>query len=202
MQQTEWFNRFKILLLMALILGSCSTLEQPSDGAAGGVDNADPGALSNEEAEELQQLLDQTRSTLTTAEEQTSTELEVPKVFTQEDSSNASANANPYQGYRVQLISTRSVQQADTIAAGFQKWIQQKMPQYPAKTYTFFQQPHYKVHVGDFQSRARAIQFNQIVKQKYPYAWIVPDRINPNRVPAERISFSVNDSLKAETSFN
>lgn len=183
-----------------MALYSCGTTRQANQGGPSepGGTKGDAKGLTEEE-QELQQLLDETRSSLENRKQ--AEQLEIPKAFAKEDTSgNNSLNQNPYQGYRVQLVSTRNAQKADKISNEFQDWVHSMVPEYPAKSYVFFKQPYYKVHVGDFQNRTRAIRFTRIIKEKYPGAWIVPDRINPANVASDSVSFSrgKKESLQPE----
>lgn len=179
---------FSILFLsFTFIFSACSTSRETADG--GPAAPGDPEeVLATEEARALQQLLDETRSSLADLEE--SEQVEVPSIFTQEASGNSPASGNPYQGYRIQLISTRNVQEADTIFNQFHEWLESESLGYNAKAYIFFKQPYYRVRVGDFQSKDRAADFTKLIKQRYPDAWVVPDRIEPANVPSDEVSFS------------
>lgn len=193
-------NYFGISLLASvLIFSACSTSRQAAEG---GPSEPNREAIEAEEARALRQLLDENRSNL--ADLQTSDELVVPSVFTQESTASATTTGNPYQGYRIQLISTRDVQEADAISNEFQDWIESEGVGYAAKSYVLFKQPYYRVHVGDFQSKSQAARFTQIVKKEYPDAWVVPDRIIPTNVPASSdTTFSTEkDSSEAEGQFN
>lgn len=81
-------------------------------------------------------------------------------------------------GYRVQIVSTQDVYQAEAIAdrAG-------ELFSYPV--YVVFESPYYKVRIGDFLSDLDALDVERKARQNgYPGAWIVPSEINvsnPNR---------------------
>jgi hypothetical protein len=90
-----------------------------------------------------------------------------------------------YEGYRVQIYSGESVVAADTMAANFRVWADSTIVGYQPDTYTFFRTPYYRVHVGDFHERDRAIMFSNIVKRYFRDAWVVYDRVNPTSVPAD-----------------
>lgn len=90
-----------------------------------------------------------------------------------------------YEGYRVQIYSGESVEAADTLAANFRVWADSTIVGYQPDTYTFFRTPYYRVHVGDFHERERAIMFSNIVKRYFRDAWVVYDRVNPTSVPAD-----------------
>jgi len=51
----------------------------------------------------------------------------------------------------------------------------QKYPNVEA--YLSFEQPYYKIRVGDFRSRLDAKQFEYKIMRDYPNAFIVPDKI-------------------------
>jgi hypothetical protein len=187
---------FSILILTAVIAISCGTVKKSGSSGPSEPATSDSETLSKEEAAALEQLLDQNRNRL--ADLQQSEQLEIPKAFLKEDTSRSSTDSNPYQGYRIQLISTRQVQRADSTAENFHKWIRENIPSYNAKSYVTFKQPYYKVHVGDFQNRTRAIQFTQLLKEQYPDAWMVPDEINPGSVPADTVSFEMKEKKEEQ----
>ena len=189
-----------LLLIGSLALYSCGTTQQATQGGPSEPGDTEGGTKGlTEEQQELQQLLDKNRSSLENKKQ--GDQLEIPKAFAKEDTSaDNNLNQNPYQGYRVQLVSTRDAKKADKISNEFQEWSNTMVPEYPAQAYVSFKQPYYKVHVGDFQNRTRAIRFTRIIKKKYPGAWIVPNRINPANVAADSVSFSrgKQDSLQPE----
>lgn len=178
------------LLSIAFLFSACSTSREVTEGGPADPESPDE-VLATEEARALQQLLDETRSTLADLEE--SDQIEVPTLFEQEASSNSDASGNPYQGYRIQLISTRNVEEADTLSNQFLEWVESEALEYRPEAYVFFKQPYYRVHVGDFQSKARAADFTKLIKQKYPEAWVVPDRIVPANVPPEDVTFTTEE---------
>lgn len=185
------FFHLSIVIALIVLFVSCSTM-RPSGTDSGGPDVGDEEVATEEDMEALEQLLTQHRNSLSDINE-TNDELEIPPIFTQ-NPEEGSTISNPYQGFRVQLISTRNVETADSVAAEFEDWVQEEVPQYHAPTYVFFKQPYYRVHVGDFQSRSQAVGFTQLIKQGYPDAWMVPDRINPSNVPPDSVSFAREDS--------
>ncbi|MDR9414911.1 MAG: SPOR domain-containing protein [Gracilimonas sp.] len=95
---------------------------------------------------------------------------------------------NLYEGYRVQIFSGQDVSNADTTAAHFRAWADTTIVGYEPETYVFFRTPYYRVHVGDFHERNRAISFSNIVKRYFRDAWVVYDRVNPARVPSDTTS--------------
>lgn len=178
------------LLSLVFIFSACSTSRQAAEEGP-----ADPGdseeTLATEEERALQELLDESRVSLADLEELV--ELEVPSVFAQEAAANSPTSENPSQGYRIQLISTRDVQEADTLSNRFEEWIESEDLGYNAQSYVFFKQPYYRVHVGDFQSKTQAADFTKLIKQEFPDAWVVPDRIIPSSTPSDDVTFSTDD---------
>jgi hypothetical protein len=106
-----------------------------------------------------------------------SVENAIPDVF-QSDVMTSQASANS--GFRIQIISTQDVRLVEGMRVEFDNWIDEEVPEYNANSYILFRQPFYRLHVGDFRSRNEAIAFAQVVKRKYPDAWIVFDTIDPN----------------------
>lgn len=92
---------------------------------------------------------------------------------------------NLYEGYRIQIYSGQNVAEADTIEANFRAWADTTIVGYYPETYMFFRTPYYRVHVGDFHERERAIMFSNIVKRYFKDAWVVYDKVNPGSVPAD-----------------
>lgn len=90
-----------------------------------------------------------------------------------------------YEGYRVQIYSGQNVALADTIASIFRIWSGQNIEGYQADTYTFFKAPYYRVHVGDFHNRDRAYYFSNLLKRRFKDSWVVYDRIDPWKIPAD-----------------
>lgn len=115
----------------------------------------------------------------------------IPEAFAYRDTTKE-VETNPEEGYRVQITATQKKSQAAAVVDTFRTWYsKQKYDStmgYRPDSYTFFKPPYYRVQVGDFTDRTMAIGFAQLVKQKYPDAWIVHDRIRLNRVPADSLS--------------
>jgi hypothetical protein len=115
----------------------------------------------------------------------------IPKAFTKKpDTRNI---GNPNKGFRVQIISTRNVANADSIAKGFRFWADSMITPHAPKVYVLFKQPYYKVRVGNFQFQQRALKLEKILKPRYPGAWVVHDNIKPNYVPPDTVSFKIED---------
>ncbi|MDZ7680455.1 MAG: SPOR domain-containing protein [Fodinibius sp.] len=174
-----------LAILSVLILGTwgCSTTQKQTSRDRDGTIDSDTAQISNEERSALQTLLVQHRSKLSDLHA-TQTH-DMPEAFTKIDSSQSSINSDPYDGYRIQIISTRNKQQADSVAFKYRAWSDTTIAGYTAEAYVFFRQPFYKVHVGDFQQRSQANSFSKLIKDRYPNAWVVHDRIEPSDVPAD-----------------
>lgn len=100
---------------------------------------------------------------------------------------------NLFEGYRVQIYSGQSVAFADSMAARFRVWADTTVANYQPETYVFFRPPFYRVHVGDFHQRTKAIRFSNMVQRYFKDAWVVYDQVNPSSVPA--------DTVKIESKF-
>ncbi|MCW8898848.1 MAG: SPOR domain-containing protein [Flavobacteriales bacterium] len=74
-------------------------------------------------------------------------------------------------GYRIQLASESSSAPARKIRAAFI----QKYKEVPA--YEIYQQPYFKVRVGDFKTKLEAIKFQKEISSDYPNCYIVKDEI-------------------------
>lgn len=175
-----------LIVLIIFISVGCKTTKQvtPDDSTT----SADSSTVEREDVSELQELLNNNRSSL--SDLHISQAHDMPEAFLKKNSSDASINADPYDGYRIQIISTRELQLADSVANEFRMWADTTISGYSAEPYVFFKQPFFKVHVGDFQQRNHANNFSKLVKRKYPDAWVVHDRINPENTPADTASFS------------
>ena len=76
------------------------------------------------------------------------------------------------EGYRVQVLATRYIERADSLAAIMKNTISDSV-------YVDFEAPNYKVRVGDFIDRDTAETLQQeLVQMGYNSAWILRTRIN------------------------
>jgi hypothetical protein len=90
-------------------------------------------------------------------------------------------------GYRIQVYSGQDVFEADTVASRFRAWSDTTIVGYQAETYTFFKTPYYRVHVGDFHDRDKALDFSKLVKRLFRDAWVVYDTVDPYLVPVDTV---------------
>lgn len=74
-------------------------------------------------------------------------------------------------GYRVQIFYGGQRAKATEIRSAFIK----KFPTTPA--YLIYQQPNFKVRIGDFKTRLEAMQFLDLIQENYSSAFIVKDDV-------------------------
>lgn len=189
-----------LVAALLLVLGSwaCKTTEE-----AGREEIEKPKVEKGEEATETTDIRDlelaSYRSSLSDLY-QTNRHI-IPDGFAYRDTTSEDEDEmerNPRAGYRIQILSTRKVVEADSAASRFKRWYSSNKIDstigYKPESYVFFKQPYYRVHVGDFKKRNLAIGFAQIVKQRYPDAWVVHDEIRLTRVPADSVSQRLRDA--------
>lgn len=89
-------------------------------------------------------------------------------------------SSGQYKGYRVQVISTNSRDQAFRIKT-------ELLSRFPdQKTYTSYQSPLFKVRIGNFIKREDAEQFRKMLNRFYPQGvYVVEDVIEYNLVEDE-----------------
>lgn len=88
-------------------------------------------------------------------------------------------------GFRIQLISTENMEEADEVSLEYYDWaVNRDLPyEMLPEAYVMFRQPYYRVRVGDFRSRTQAIEFLGMLRRHFQGAWIVIDTIDPDRAP-------------------
>lgn len=174
---------------------SCSTTESVRDSDDREPSNRSPyleisdealEEFAYEELDEFERTLYLNRTRLT--DRFATIQHDMPELFTREVAVDEQ-EIDQFAGYRVQILSTRDVQHADTTRDNFVAWADTTMEGYKPNAYVHFRQPFYRVRTGDFQSREKAIEFSRLIKQEYPDAWIVYDRIAPEYVPADTTNF-------------
>lgn len=187
---------FILIIVFTVGFFGCKATEKTTEG-----DEPPTDEKLTQTDSEIRSLLDDTRSQL--SDLYLSQKQEIPKAFLQAGSSDKELNSNPYDGFRVQILSTRNKELADSVASAFQLWADTTIAGYQAGVYQSFRQPYYKVRVGDFHEREQANQFSRLVKYVYPDAWVVHDRIEPSEVPADTVIFKFKDQEASSTdSFN
>lgn len=178
--------------MFVVLLGACGTSRQPATGTGEGpAADADTAAAPRSEEERREaEILNANRSSLRDLHV---TQLnDLPEKLTQEHVTRE-GRVDSTAGFRIQILSTRNVALADSVAGRFRVWADSTISGYQADTYQFFQQPFYKVHVGDFLDRRRAIEYSRLVQRRFPDAWVVHDRIEPRRVPADTVRFEFQE---------
>lgn len=78
-----------------------------------------------------------------------------------------------FAGYRVQVHFGTDRNGATTVKSDF-------MAKYPGySTYLTYQQPYFKVCIGDFRTKLDAANALSKIKRDYPGAFVIRDKINP-----------------------
>lgn len=184
-----------VLPILLLLNMSCSTTEPLKEGQRSTDEGRSPYIeISDEEIEEFvmddldedERTLYLNRSRLT--DEFANIDHDLPEIFTREITIDENA-VDRFAGFRVQLISTRDVVEADEVKDNFIAWADSTIEGYEPNAYVHFRQPYYRVRAGDFQDRQKAIEFSRLIKQHYPDSWIVHDRIEPQYAPADTTTF-------------
>ena len=80
-----------------------------------------------------------------------------------------------FQGYRIQILKA-SGNDALTLTEGAKAKFMKKHTDAPV--YLTFDEPYYRVRVGDFRTRLEAEKFLKKISRKYPGAWVIQDYIN------------------------
>lgn len=179
-----------ILYLLSLITLLTCTTPQPVTNTGSGsseqeeIESQAPSDRSNstESDIELSRLSDTYRNKSN----------QIPESFIRiKESAEKEEEKDLYEGYRVQIYSGQDVSLADSTARWFRAWSDTTISGYQANTYTFFRSPYYRVHVGDFHDRDRAIAYSDLLKRRFREAWVVYDRVDPWNVPADTVQFSL-----------
>ena len=115
----------------------------------------------------------------------------IPEGYSKIKSEIEAKEVDLFEGFRVQIFSGQNPALADTVAKRFRAWSAASIDGYQAETYTFFKAPYYRVHIGDFHNRNKAIQFSNLLKRRFRDSWVVYDRVNPYNIPADSISITL-----------
>lgn len=183
---------FALCCVVAGMLYSCKSTEPAISGRTTGTVTADSLLTSNVKGLNLAAYRNKLGDQYTTRQH------DLPPFFMRSSDGSSAVNSDPFDGFRIQVISTRNVALADSVARSFRIWSDTTLVGYQPEAYVFFKQPHYKVHVGDFNSRERANIFSRLVKRRYPDAWVVHDRINPYEVPADTVKIQLKSEMEQE----
>jgi hypothetical protein len=80
-------------------------------------------------------------------------------------------------GYRIQINFGQDRNMANSVRNDFSA-------KYPGiASYMSYQQPYFKVNVGDFRSKLEAVKNLNMIRKTYPGAFIVMDKINVSTLP-------------------
>lgn len=79
------------------------------------------------------------------------------------------------EGFRIEIFFEAGNYSKNQALEAKSKFVQQ-FPEVPS--YLIFQQPYYKVRVGDFRSKMEAQKFLHHIEYDYPQAFVVKDEIN------------------------
>lgn len=174
-----------ILLFLSVSVISCATTKKIANKKPSTNKTTAKAPSNRGNSKALASMLNSTRSQLSDVyQTQKNT---VPSIF---QKAGARVGA-PGQGYRIQIISSRSASKANKVAKHFRFWADSIMVQYVPKAYVIFDRPYYKVRVGDFQFYSRAQKLNDLLKKRYPGAWVVHSPIKPNRIPPNNVKFKL-----------
>jgi hypothetical protein len=78
-----------------------------------------------------------------------------------------------FQGYRIQIHFGQDRNAAGQVKNDFSG----KFPYLP--TYLVYQQPYFKVSVGDYRTKLEAVRCLNEIKKAYPGAFVIKEKINP-----------------------
>ena len=80
-----------------------------------------------------------------------------------------------FQGYRIQILKASG---NDALALTEEAKAKFMKKYAGATVYLTFDEPYYRVRVGDFRTRLEAEKFLKRINRKYPGAWVIQDYIN------------------------
>lgn len=86
------------------------------------------------------------------------------------------AASNTMSGFRVQIFMEIGNEAVDH-ANGVKKEFEELYPELPI--YLSYEQPYYRLRVGDFRNRVEAEKYLRILKPHYSLAFVTADIINP-----------------------
>jgi hypothetical protein len=78
------------------------------------------------------------------------------------------------EGYRIQIYKESGNMALDSALAVRERFLA-RYPNVPA--YISFDEPYYRIRVGDFRTRIEALRFLVRIKRRYPLAWEIKDEI-------------------------
>jgi len=184
-------------ITLMILFTSCASTEETTVGTK---DQSEQETVSKQANKQQELNLDSYLSSL--RDTYISSQHEIPEGFLTYRKNEENDEANNRNGYRIQIISTRDVSKADSVSQKFQIWSDSLDTYYKPQPYIIFRQPYFRVHVGDFQKRDTAITYSSIIKQEFPGAWVVHDRINlkytPKAVKARQDSVQTDSTAQVQ----
>lgn len=181
-----FYTQILFLVAVTLFIFSCSTSEplisEEEEEMMADMDRDEVAEYMRDEMDEDEFILFENRSFL--SDRFAGIQHDIPESFLAEVEQQE-REIDESAGYRVQILSTRDVALADSTRDEFRVWASQRLDGYEIDAYIFFRQPYYRIRVGDFRDRNKAINLSSMLKSRYPDAWVVHDRIEPDRVPAD-----------------
>lgn len=190
-----------ILFIPLLFVYSCSSTKEMSDDSSEpdepllNVDEEVAEEFMRSELDEFERVLFDNRSYMSNHFSQVNQE--IPEQFLKEVV-REKREVDEYAGFRVQLVSTREVAVADSTTDEFRVWASNALPDYQIETYIIFRQPYYRVRAGNFINRDNAIEFSRMIKNRYPDAWVVHDRIDPENLTEKTEDSGENENSETE----
>lgn len=181
---------FLFIFILGIGCATTETISEEPDRPIFEIEDTIAEVYLREEEDEFDRFLADNRSFL--SDRFAVLEQDIPEIFLREVA-REELETDPYAGFRVQILSTRSVSEADSVRDEFHAWANERIEGYAAEAYIYFRQPNYRVRTGDFQDRNAAIEFSRLVKNRYPEAWVVHDRIEPQNVPSDTTIIRLRD---------
>lgn len=186
--------------IVAILLTGCSATEHitkseesPSDRPIFDMDQDVIEQYLLEKMDDTERLLFENRSQL--SDQFASVEIDMPEIFTKKVVKEEQA-VDVYAGFRVQLIITRDVSIADSTKDEFRLWSNTHIAGYEPEAYVIFRQPYYRVRAGNFRDQKKAVEFSKLLKNKFPNAWVVHDRIEPSNLPADTTNIHMKETIR------
>lgn len=97
---------------------------------------------------------------------------------------NAKIDTNALQGYRIQIFFGSDMKEAQAAMSSFRA----KFPEYAKQVYQLYQQPSWKVRVGNFYREIEAQELLAKLREYYPDAFVVKDKIKLPPLPSSEES--------------
>jgi len=85
-----------------------------------------------------------------------------------------------FQGYRIQILKASGNDALEVIEKSKADFLEEHED---IPVYLTFNEPDYRVRVGDFRTRLDAERFLKTINRKYPGAWVIQDDINFPNLP-------------------